>query len=71
VRGEAERTVAKGEGYAVQVTRRRLYLETMREILPAVKQVFVFDADQPSSLLPFLNLQQGDNLPVMPSAKEK
>ncbi|MCZ6873123.1 MAG: FtsH protease activity modulator HflK [bacterium] len=56
---------------APQVTRRRLYLETMREILPAVRQVFVFDADQPASLLPFLNLQQGDNLPVLPAAEEK
>jgi membrane protease subunit HflK len=56
---------------APQVTRRRLYLETMREILPAVRQVFVFDADQPASLLPFLNLQQGDDLPVLPAAEEK
>ena len=56
---------------APDVTRRRLYLETMREVLPALKQVFVFDADQPSSLLPFLDLQQGNNLPVVPSAKEK
>ena len=56
---------------APDVTRRRLYLETMREILPAVKQVFVFDADQPSSLLPFLNLQEGSSLPVTPAVKEK
>jgi len=56
---------------APDVTRRRLYLETMREVLPAVRQVFVFDADQPSSLLPFLDLQQGNNLPVIPAAKEK
>jgi membrane protease subunit HflK len=55
---------------APDVTRRRLYLETMRDILPAVKQVFVFDADQPSSLLPFLDLQQGNSLPVAP-VKEK
>jgi membrane protease subunit HflK len=56
---------------APDVTRRRLYLETMREVLPAVKQVFVFDADQPSSLLPFLDLQQGNHFPVVPAAKEK
>ena len=37
---------------APEVTRRRLYLETMREILPTVKQVYVFDAEQPSSVLP-------------------
>lgn len=44
---------------APEVTRRRLYLETMREILPKVKQVYVFDAKQSSSLLPFLDLQRG------------
>jgi membrane protease subunit HflK len=94
-RGEAERTIAQAEGFAVNrvntakgdvarfnalfteyrkapdVTRRRLYLETMRETLPAVKQIFVFDADQPSSLLPFLDLQRGNNLPVAPTMKEK
>jgi membrane protease subunit HflK len=48
---------------APEVTRRRLYLETMQSILPAVKQVFVFDAKQSSSLLPFLDLQRGDGVP--------
>jgi hypothetical protein len=42
------------------VTRRRLYLETMRDILPAVKQVFVFDPSQQTPLLPFLDLQRSD-----------
>lgn len=91
-RGEAERTIAKAQGYAVnrtntargdvarfnallteyrkapEVTRRRLYLETMREILPTVKQVYVFDAEQPSSVLPFLDLQRGE---MAPAGKEK
>jgi membrane protease subunit HflK len=94
-RGEAERTLAKAEGYAInrtntakgdaarfnallteyqrapEVTRRRLYLETMREILPTVKQLYVFDADQPSSVLPFLDLQRGDMAPGTPAGKEK
>lgn len=94
-RGEAERTIAKAEGYAInrtntakgdtarfnallteyrkapEVTRRRLYLETMREILPTLKQVYVFDAEQSSSVLPFLDLQRGDTVPVAPAAKEK
>ena len=94
-RGEAERTIAKAEGYAInrtntakgdaarfkallteyqkapEVTRRRLYLETMREILPAVKQMYVFDGEQPSSVLPFLDLQRGDMAPVPPAGKEK
>jgi len=46
----------------------------MRELLPAVKQVYVFDAEQPSSVLPFLDLQRGDMAPVAPVApagKEK
>ncbi len=94
-RGEAERTFAKAEGYAInrvnsakgdvarfnallteyqkapEVTRRRLYLETMRDILPAVRQLYVFDADQPSSLLPFLDLQPDGNLTAAPVPKEK
>ena len=94
-RGEAERTIAKAEGYAInrtntakgdtarfnallteyrkapEVTRRRLYLETMREILPTVKQVYVFDGEQPSSVLPFLDLQRGDMVPGTPAGKEK
>lgn len=94
-RGEAERTVAKAEGYAInrintakgdvarfsallteyrkapEVTRRRLYLETMREILPTAKQVYVLDAGQASSVLPFLDLQRGDTAPVAPAGKEK
>jgi membrane protease subunit HflK len=54
-----------------EVTRRRLYLETMREILPTVKQVYVFDAEQSSSVLPLLDLQRGDMAPVAPATKEK
>src|SRR2546430_12980300 len=94
-RGEAERTIAKAEGYAInrtntakgdgarfnsllkenhkapEVTPRRLYLETLRELLPAAKPVYVFDAEQPSSVLPFLDLQRGDMAPVPPAGKEK
>jgi len=94
-RGEAERTLAKAEGYAInrintakgdvarftsllaeyrkapEVTRRRLYLETMREVLPAVKQMYILDADQQTPLLPFLDLQRSDNAPTAPAGKEK
>ncbi len=57
---------------APDVTRRRFYLETMRTILPEVGQMYVFDADQPASLLPFLDLKRGgDGLPLTPPAKEK
>jgi len=53
------------------VTRRRLYLETMRTILPSVGQMYVFDADQSSSLLPFLDLKRGNELPITPQPEEK
>jgi membrane protease subunit HflK len=56
---------------APDVTRRRLYLETMRTILPGVGQMYVFDAAQPASLLPFLDLKRGDGLPMAPQTKEK
>ena len=56
---------------APDVTRRRLYLETMRAILPTVGQTFVFDADQPASLLPFLDLQRGNDMQAAPMPKEK
>ncbi|PON17046.1 FtsH protease activity modulator HflK [Candidatus Entotheonella serta] len=52
---------------APDVTRRRLYLETMREILPSVGQMYIFDKDQSSSLLPFLDLKRGGSgLPLAP-----
>jgi membrane protease subunit HflK len=56
---------------APDVTRRRLYLETMRAILPAVGQMYVFDAEQSASLLPFLDLKRGDGLPMAPKTEEK
>lgn len=94
-RGEAERTLAKAEGYALnrvntakgdaarftallseyqkapEVTRRRLYLETMREILPAAKQVYIFDEAQQAAPFPFLDLQRGEPTPAAPSGKER
>src|SRR5262249_21713443 len=81
-RGEADRTTAKGDAVrfhallteyrkAPEVTRRRLYLETMRDMLPTVKQVYVFDGEQPSSVLPFLDLQRGEMAPGAPAEKEK
>jgi membrane protease subunit HflK len=56
---------------APEVTRRRLYLETMREILPTAKQVYVFDTEQSSSVLPVLDLLRGDTTPIAPAGKEK
>jgi membrane protease subunit HflK len=56
---------------APDVTRRRLYLETMRTVLPEVGQMYIFDAAQSASLLPFLDLKRGDGLPMAPQTKEK
>jgi membrane protease subunit HflK len=38
-----------------EVTRRRMYLEAMQEILPNVDHVYVMDKNQ-KTLLPFLDL---------------
>jgi modulator of FtsH protease HflK len=72
-KGEVARFMALLAEYrkAPGVTRRRLYLETMREVLPAVRQVFIFDNNHPASVLPFLDLQRGSPLPVVPTEKEK
>jgi membrane protease subunit HflK len=43
---------------AKEVTRRRMYLEAMQEILPNVDHVYVMNKDQ-KSLLPFLDLTSG------------
>jgi len=56
---------------APDVTRRRLYLETMRTVLPSVGQMYIFDAEQSSSLLPFLDLKRdGSGLPVAPQKEQ-
>lgn len=56
-KGEAERFLATWEEYknAPDVTRKRLYLETMMEILPKVKDKYIIDSEQ-SSILPLLNV---------------
>lgn len=56
---------------APEVTRRRLYLETMRDMLPGLKQLFIFDADQQLPLFPFLDLQRGANEVAPTERKEK
>ena len=44
---------------APEVTRRRLYLETMNEILPTISNKVIID-DKAASVLPLLNLPQGN-----------
>jgi membrane protease subunit HflK len=58
-KGDASRFIAQYEEYmkAKDVTRRRLYLETLREIYPKLGSKYIVDADQ-KNLLPLLNLGQ-------------
>jgi membrane protease subunit HflK len=59
-RGDSARFVAVYRAYinAPQVTRKRIYLETMNEILPEVKRKIVVDDDL-RNVLPLLNLEAG------------
>jgi membrane protease subunit HflK len=59
-RGDSARFVAFYDAYrmAPEVTRKRIYLETMSEILPKVEQKIIVDDDL-RSVLPLLNLRTG------------
>jgi membrane protease subunit HflK len=59
-RGDSARYVAVFSAYraAPEVTRKRMYLETMREILPQVTRKVIVDHDL-RSVLPLLNLDPG------------
>ncbi|MFQ5835217.1 MAG: FtsH protease activity modulator HflK [bacterium] len=60
-RGEANKFVAVWKEYqaAKDVTKRRLYLETLGEILPKIGRTYIFDVDQ-KGILPLLSLgEQG------------
>ena len=59
-KGETHRYLAVLKEYkeAKDVTRERMYLETMREVLPKVTEIYVIDKEQ-RSILPFLNLRDG------------
>ena len=56
-KGEAERFLATLAEYkkAAEITRKRLYLETLHEVLPKVKDQYIIDPKQ-SSILPLLNI---------------
>ncbi|MBN1948693.1 MAG: FtsH protease activity modulator HflK [Candidatus Cloacimonetes bacterium] len=56
-RGDANRFIDMYAQYsrAQEVTRKRLYLETMQEILPKMEKIFIVD-EQQKGLLPLLNL---------------
>ena len=65
--GEAQRFLAVLEEYreSKEVTRQRLYLEAVEEILPNVTK-FILDADAGGGLLQLLNLDQQEGLPLLP-----
>ena len=60
-RGDAARFESLYAAYrrSPEVTRRRIYLETMQEILPGVQRTVVIDEDM-KNLLPLLSLDKGD-----------
>lgn len=57
-KGEAERFLALWSEYkkAPEVTRKRLYLETLAKVLPRVGKVYVVDSEQ-KTILPLLSLE--------------
>jgi len=69
--GNAARFVAVYNEYinAKDITKRRLYLETIRQTFPNMGQKYIIDSDQ-KNLLPFLNMGQSVNL-GQPSSGEK
>ena len=62
-KGNADRFIALYNEYvnAKDITKRRLYLETIQETFPNLGQKYIVDADQ-KNLLPLLNLGQPLNL---------
>lgn len=54
---------------APDVTRKRMYLETMKKILPTVESVYVIDQDQQSPL-PLLNITSANGLPAATQPKQ-
>lgn len=58
-KGDASRFVALYNEYsrAKDVTRRRLYLETLRDVLPKIGSKYIIDADQ-KNVLPFLDMRR-------------
>ncbi|MFH1019870.1 MAG: FtsH protease activity modulator HflK [Pseudomonadota bacterium] len=58
--GEASRFLSILKEYkgGQDVTRRRMYLETMQEVLPKVSEIYVVDGDK-GGLLPFLDVRGG------------
>jgi len=62
-KGNTDRFLALYNEYvnAKDITRRRLYLETIKQTLPNMGQKYIVDSDQ-KNLLPLLNMGQSVNL---------
>lgn len=67
-KGESRRflDILKEYRVAPDVTKKRIYLETMQQVLPKVESVYVMDAGQ-TSPVPFLNLNGAAGLPIQQS----
>jgi modulator of FtsH protease HflK len=70
--GETQRflDILKEYKAAPDVTRKRMYLETMKEILPGVQSVYVIDKNQQAPL-PLLNLTSASGLHKAPVLESK
>ncbi len=64
-KGEASKFAALYEEYgkAKDVTKRRIYLETMKDIFPRLGEIYIIDADQ-KNLLPLLNLEKQNRIGI-------
>ena len=71
-RGEASRFSSVLSEYqrVPEVTRRRLYLEAMSEVLADAKTVYIVDSEQ-RALIPWLSLESGQKPPPMKDGKEE
>ena len=70
-KGESGRFLAILKEYrnTPDVTRKRMYLETMQEVLPTVESIYIMDKDQQTPL-PLLNLTKGaSSSALLPAAK--
>jgi len=60
-KGDAAKFVETWNAYKndKEVTRRRLYLETIEEVIPEAGRIYVFEPSAANSILPLLNLSEG------------
>lgn len=69
-KGETQRFLDILKEYQIspEITRKRIYLETMQQVLPTVESVYVIDEGQ-TAPIPFLNLNSAaTGLPVQPKS---